>query len=341
MNPLHIVHVVCTDAFAGVERYVRTSAICLTKSGSRVTVVGGAEASMRSTLEVSGVDWMPGRTVPEALRSLRRVRHPDVINTHMTQADFAGVIAGTLRRVPVVSTRHFASTRGSSAWSRIVAAGIRRIVASQLAISEFVAENVEGSTTVVHTGVEDVETQTGEREAVVLVLQRLEAEKHTEVALRAWARVADHSGWRMLVAGEGSELDELRGLASALGITASVDFLGFQTDADALLRRASVLLAPTPREGLGLAVIEAMAHGLPVVACGAGGHLETVGGVDDAALFDPGDSAEAAAQLTRLMRDQAGRERYGAALRARQRTQFSLREQTEATIRILTSAAGR
>ncbi len=341
MSSLHIVHVVCTDAFAGVERYVRTSAVCLARAGCRVTVVGGAAESMRPLLVASGVRWMPGSTVPGALRSLSRARRPDVIVTHMTRADFVGVITGAFRRIPVVSTRHFASVRGSSALSRVVSARIRHRITAQIAISQFVAQNVEGSTTVVHTGVADVELAKREREPVVLVLQRLEAEKHTEWALRAWAQVTESAGWRLGIAGDGSDLDSLHGLAGALGIAGSVDFLGFQTDVDALLGRVSVLLAPTPREGLGLAVIEAMAHGVPVVACGAGGHLETAGEVDEAALFDPGDTAAAAGHLARLIRDRAERERYGDALRERQRTEFSLQAQTEATLRVLARAVER
>jgi len=334
---LHVVHVVCTEAFAGVERYVRTSALCLAEAGCRVTVVGGAAQPMRESFRDVGVDWLPGRGVGGALRSLARVKHADVLNTHMTKADFAGVVAGAIRRIPVVSTRHFASQRGSSALSRMVARGIHRRVAAQLAISAFVASNIEGESTVVPTGVAGVEESMDQREPVVLVLQRLEEEKQTALALRAWAQVPDHAGWRLEVAGEGSQRDALRGLASALGISDSIRFLGYQHDVDALLRRASLLLAPTPREGLGLAVIEAMAHGVPVVACGAGGHLETLGGVGGAALFAPGDAVAAATQLSRLMHDSAERERYGASLRRRQRTSFSLDAQTEATLRVLQS----
>lgn len=338
VSELHIVHVVCTDAFAGVERYVRNSAVNLREAGCRVTVVGGAESAMRAPLSASDLNWMPGRTVPEALRSLRRVDLPEVINTHMTQADLAGVMIGALRHIPVVSTRHFASSRGSHPISRLVSSGIQRRMTDQIAISRFVSQNIEGENTVVYTGVADAEPVNDSREPLVLVLQRLEAEKHTEVALRAWAQVEDRSGWRMAVAGEGSELEQLRILTRTLGIEDSVDFLGFQTDVDTLLRRASILLAPTPREGLGLAVIEAMAQGLPVVASGTGGHLESVGEVAGAALFGPGDDTGAARQVTRLIRDPAERERYGGALRQRQRSAFSTHGQTEATLRVFARA---
>jgi glycosyltransferase involved in cell wall biosynthesis len=337
---LRIVHIVCTDAFAGVERYVLSSALNLTREGCTVTVIGGSEAAMRGPLAEGGVDWFPGSTVREALRSLRAVARPDVINTHMTNADFAGVIAARRLKAPVLSTRHFASRRGSSLVLRIVSAWIARRISGQIAISHFVAANIEGSATVVHTGVESVQADTLERERIVLVAQRLEAEKHTEIALRAWAGFADRSGWRLQVAGDGAQLAELTALAKSLGITDSVEFLGFRTDVAALLARASIFVAPTPREGLGLSVIEAMSHGLPVVAAAGGGHLESVGAVSSPALFAPGDHTEAAAQLARLVHDPDERQRYGRALQARQRASFNVHDQTVATLAVLRSVAG-
>jgi glycosyltransferase involved in cell wall biosynthesis len=333
---LRIAHVVCTDAFAGVERYVLNSALCLADAGCEVTVVGGAESPIREKLADHGVSWLPGRTVSTAIRSLRSIHGLDVINSHMTAADLAGAI-GRRRGTAVVSTRHFASTRGSSATSRALSRFISRRVSAQIAISEFVAAAIEGSNTVVYTGVETVAQHEAPREPIVLVTQRLEAEKSTDVALVAWSRLAERGEWRLQIAGSGAQRTSLVGLAAELGISDSVDFLGFQTDVDALYRRASIFLAPTPREGLGLSVIEAMSHALPIVAAGGGGHLESVGAVDGAALFAAEDADGAARQIARLMGSVAERERYGLALQERQRAVFNLTSQTTGTLRVLAS----
>jgi glycosyltransferase involved in cell wall biosynthesis len=337
VTSLRLAHVVCTDAFAGVERYVLNSALCLAAAGCTVTVVGGAEKPMRELLAVHDIRWLPGRTVGEAIRSLRTLRGLDVINTHMTAADLAGVL-GRRQRVPVVSTRHFASTRGSTLISRWVARAIARRVAAQIAISEFVAQSVEGPNRVVYTGVQTVEASASVRESIVLVAQRLEAEKRTDVALRAWSLVEDRGDWRLQIAGAGAQLSQLVRLAAELGISHSVDFLGFQSDVAALYARASIFLAPTPREGLGLSVIEAMSHSVPVVAAGSGGHLESVGPVQGSALFAPDDAVDAAQQLERLLRSAEARGSYGAALRERQQAVFNLHDQTAGTLEVLTGA---
>lgn len=333
---LHVVHVVCSEAFAGVERYVLQSALALHEAGCRVTVVGGGAETMGTALRDAGVAWHPGATAAAAFRALRRIRDADIVDTHMTLADFAAVAANT---APVVSTRHFSAHRGGNALNRALASLAGRRVVAQIAISRFVASSIEGPSTVVHTGVADApDADDDAREPFVLVVQRLEAEKRTDIAVRAWAGARRPEGWRMKIVGEGAQKSELTDLAVELGVADSVDFVGFQSDVAQWMRRASVLVAPTPREGLGLAVLEAMANGLPVVAAAGGGHLETAGSVRHAALFTPDDAVEAARVLGDLLADPARRCEYGHALRSRQREAFGVQAQTTATLAVFEAA---
>jgi glycosyltransferase involved in cell wall biosynthesis len=335
---LHVVHVVCSEAFAGVERYVLQSALALQEAGCRVTVVGGGRDTMRSELARAGIDWHPGGTMRAAYRSLRLTRDADVFVTHMTMADVAGAAAAATRGIPVVSTRHFAAPRGGNPLNRALASRAGTRMSAQIAISKFVAEHIDGDSVVIHTGVPDVpEVDVAEREPFVLVLQRLEPEKHTDLAIRAWASAGPVEGWRMVVAGDGSEKARLVQLAAELGVADSVDFVGFQSDVSGWLRRASLLVAPTPREGLGLTVLEAMSYGLPVVASAGGGHLETVGSVTDAVLFPVDDAVAAGRLVAGLIGDPDRRIDYGRALRACQRQAFRVAEQTAGTHAVLDS----
>ncbi len=140
---------------------------------------------------------------------------------------------------------------------------------------------------------------------VVLVLQRLEREKDTLTALKAWkaSRLADQ-GWSLRVVGAGSErsLLEAWNAAEALPKTEFADWTPRVADEFA---GAGLLFAPALAEPLGLAVLEAMAAGVPVVASAAGGHLETVGLVSGAPTFPAGDVEAAAAALRSLVPDSA------------------------------------
>ena len=158
-------------------------------------------------------------------------------------------------------------------------------------MSQYVADHVDGASTVVLSGVrpEPDRVAAVDRLPVVLVAQRLEREKHTDVAVRAFAAsgLAD-AGWRLTIAGDGALRGELEELAASLRLGDAVEFLGHRRDVWDLMRAAGVLLAPRTDEAFGLSVVEAMARGLPVVAAGSGAHLETVGSVPGAALFDAG-----------------------------------------------------
>ncbi len=155
------------------------------------------------------------------------------------------------------------------------------------------------------------------------MLQRLEPEKMPDVGLRAWSLsgLGDH-GWRLVIAGSGSVGFDLTTLAEVLGLSESVELAGHVRDTDALLAGASIFLATAPEEPFGLSVVEAMAHGVPIVAAAGGGHLETVG--DVGALFPPGDATAAAALLRELAGSAERRRTMGRALRARQQERFSL-----------------
>lgn len=291
---------------------------------------------MRTAAERYGA-WLPGNTVAQAIASLRSLQHPDLLNTHMSQADLAGCVArGLSPRLRQVSTRHFAARRGRRAATHAAFRVLARGISAQIAISEFVAANVDGHCQVVRSGVATIDdVGEGERQSTVLVAQRLEPEKDTMTAVRAWAlSSARDRGWRLRIAGAGSERERLEGEVRALGLRESVEFLGFRDDVAALLVHSGAVFAPTPREGLGILVLEAMAAGTPVVAAAAGGHVETVGCVTPELLFAPGDAAGAARVLDALTTDAAARRTAGAALRDAQRRSFTIGAQVEGTIAV-------
>ncbi len=318
---LSVVHVVCSDRFAGTERHVATLADAQREAGHRVHVVGGDDALAALA---RGVEHVAAATVLDAVAALRRLPDADVLHAHMSDAEAALALDPGHRDAVRVATRHFARRRGSGPVRRVATAMAARRLDGQIAVSRYVADHVEGDATVIHPGVRPVPAGAGERSPVVLVVQRLEAEKATDVALTAFARSGLGPQWRMQVAGSGAQEDALRRLAAGLGIEHRVDFLGSRGDVPDLMAGASVLLAPCPVEGLGLAVVEAMASGLPVVASAAGGHLESAGSVDPSWLFAPGDPDAAAGLLRRVAADPEGLRAYGAALRERQSTHFSV-----------------
>lgn len=326
---LHIVHAVRSDRFAGVEQLIRRLAIAQARAGNQVSVIGGAPDAMFDSLDRAGVSFTPASSTLDVIRALLTIdRSVDVVNTHMTAADGAATLVfGSKRHRPAwVSTRHFAQKR---ARLRPLGRLIEAHVDAEIAISRTVATTIGVTSTVVYPGVDPVAPPPSAlRDRVVLMAQRLQPEKHTEIGLDAFACSGLASnGWTLAIAGDGPDMHSLVGRTRELGIEGSVAFLGFRDDIPALMAKSSMLLASCPFEHLGLTVLEAMAASLPPVAADAAGHTELLSGLDPRALFPPQDVPRASESLRALASNPTAREALAESARSRQVAQFSLSTQ--------------
>ena len=140
----------------------------------------------------------------------------------------------------------------------------------------------------------------------VLFVGRLSPEKNIDTLVEA---VGDLN---LVVAGDGP----LRDLVpQALGAVP-------HEEVERLLERASVVVAPSDREGFGVAAAEAMAFGRPVVAAAGGALLELVADEETGLFVPPRDAPALREAVLRLLGDPELRERLGRAARARARERF-------------------
>ncbi len=159
----------------------------------------------------------------------------------------------------------------------------------------------------------------------ILFLGRVHPDKGVGELLDACARLAPrHPHLRLVLAGEG-DLNWVRACAGALGIAGQVDLPGW-LDPDARtaeLARASLFCLPSWAEGVPMALLEAMAAGLPVVASGVGGMLDVVRDGIDGVLAPPRDAAALAMAIDRVLRDPAWAARLAHGARARIEQDYS------------------
>ncbi len=324
-SPLRVTHVLTNGEFAGTERYVVEVSGVLIRRGHEVAVVGGQPGAMTRLLHPD-VSWRPGADAPAAVQALIRGGRRDITHSHTAKSDFVATMAAPAVGGARVSTRHITATRGYTRKAQRLARLVRRALSCELAVSRWTSDLLEAPADVVLlNGVRSQPDVTTPREQTVLLAQRLAPEKDTATAIRAWARSGlGDTGWRLVVAGAGNEQPELELLSHDLGVAGSVEFAGWLRDPTEHYRASGIFLAPAPTEPCGLSILEAMSHGLPVVAAASGGHLETVGSLPAAALFPPGDDEAAAAHLVRLAADHELREEYGVALRELQRSNFDI-----------------
>ncbi len=146
------------------------------------------------------------------------------------------------------------------------------------------------------------------REPLVVYVGRLKRYKQVDIVLRAFAKV--HSRVpraRMVLLGKGDDRERLEAIAGKIGIGEFVDFRGFVSEEEKIdwMRRARVVVYPSPKEGWGISTTEAAACGTPVVASDSAGLRDAVRNGVTGFLVPHADVDAWAKPIQRLLEDDA------------------------------------
>jgi glycosyltransferase involved in cell wall biosynthesis len=184
-----------------------------------------------------------------------------------------------------------------------------------IATSRAIADDAGIRALVVHPGVDlvPVPASSGNRAAIGTV-GRLEPVKRLDRLISAAAKLRPRfPSLRVLIAGDGASRPDLERLARDLSLGDAVEFAGWRDDVANFHRELGVFCVPSEHEGFGLAALEAMASGLPVVASRVGGLPELVEDGRTGFLVPAGDVDALADRIGRLLDDGELRARMGAA----------------------------
>jgi glycosyltransferase involved in cell wall biosynthesis len=172
---------------------------------------------------------------------------------------------------------------------------------------------------------------------VALFFGGLKPRKNLPLLLDAWREVAAaRADARLLIAGGGPLLEDLRRRARRLGIEGCVVFTGYVPEAEKVehFNLADVFVFPSALEGFGLTVAEAMSSGVPVVASDRGSIPELVADGETGFVCDPGQPRRFVERLVPLLGDRALREKLGRAGRDRVERLFRWERCVEDTRRV-------
>ena len=123
-------------------------------------------------------------------------------------------------------------------------------------------------------------------DTVMLSVGELNKNKNHEIVLRAMAQLG-RADLHYVIAGRGILKEHLEQLAKELGICSQLHLLGFRTDVKELFKMADFFAHPSFREGLSVAVMEAMANGLPVICTEIRGNTDLIEDNKGGYLFKP------------------------------------------------------
>lgn len=225
-------------------------------------------------------------------------------------------LAGKDAGLPVIRTEHLPyllTDPNQEADFRTAVAGIdRMIVVSEASRRSFGVDRIDAAKlAVVRNGIFPVEPTRTRAEVIgrlglpagklLLTVARFSAQKdHTTLITAMPQVVAAHPDAVLLLVGTGEMQASARALVDELGLGAHVRFLGRREDIADLMGAADLFVLPSRFEGLPLAVLEAMAAGLPVVATRIGGTMEALG-EDHPHLVEPGDAEGMAREIIALL----------------------------------------
>jgi len=337
----------------GAETYVRRLAPRLLRAGWDVRVIalaGGGELleELRSE-NVPVVELGLNRRAGFAaafsrLLNLWRASRPDLVHTHLYHAGLVGRLAARWLNIgPVVVHQHgaeFARTRLRTILDASTLGWVSRYVVSCQAVADVLMAR-EGippaQISVIYNGLDVRNFKRASRarhpdswpvpagSLSVGCVGRLSPEKGQSTLIQAASLLIDQGrDFHVVFVGEGSQLLELLEQCNRLGLEDNIHFVGHQQGAAGWLVHFDIFALPSAWEGISLALLEAMAAGLPVVATAVGGTPEVVLDGQTGLLVPPGDPQATAAALERLLSDPALRQEMGAAGRARVSASFAI-----------------
>lgn len=364
MGPLRIAYVLPNLEAGGTERHVLHLAQRVDPARftlSLVTVAGGGalhEAfAGRIPVTVLG-DPSRGRrfrkgyleqlvTLRFLTRHLRAIA-PDVLHAYLPAANILGPVAARLAGVrrTIVSKRALSNYKTYYPMLRRVEPVGNLLADIILVNSDAVRRDVErterhweGKVRKIYNGVAPIEPWAHDEVMAFRRRERIPADAlvalcvsnfypykgHEELVEAAVRVVPTFPNIVFLLVGRDSgTMEEIRTRFRARGIEGSVRFLGGRADVPDLLRASDLFVHPSREEGFSNAILEAMAAGLPVVACDVGGNPEAVSDGETGRMAPSRDAAAFASAMAELLADPEKRKAMGEAGRRRAIERFSL-----------------
>jgi len=256
------------------------------------------------------------RFIPATLRLAGIMRHEKarIVHCFMFRASLMGRLAACL--CPGASVIAAVRVKEQEGWKYLLERVTRALVDRYTAVSEEVRRGMierahvdPGRIITIHNGIDcagvamraDGCAQVPVR---IALIGRLHPQKGHIDMLEALKHIIDVGRQvHLCLAGEGPDETLLRQRARELGIASAVTFAGVVDDTLAFMAGIDIVVLPSLWEGMPNVLLEAMAAGLPIVASRLGGIEELVRHEESALLCEPGNPAELAAALVRLVDD--------------------------------------
>ena len=301
-----------------------------------------------------------------ALRQLAIEEEIDVFHGHDYKANFYGYLALRNLPLPLVATNHGYDRQGLRlAFYHFLDSRLLRRMDAIIAVAESVAEAMarrgipRDRVTIIRNGLDpqafvslslspqrrrqlraDLGVPDGRR--IIGTVGRLEPQKGYDLLLAVFARLlADAPDLHLVIVGDGSLRDVLAAQARELGVTDHVTFAGVRPDVTSILRVFSVFVSSSRSEGMPMAVLEAAALEVPIVATAVGDVPYLIEDGVTGKLVPPGEVSALACAMGEMLAAPVKAVALGRAARDRVESRFLAQQTANRIVDVYRRALGR
>jgi glycosyltransferase involved in cell wall biosynthesis len=357
---IKVLHVLSDTNIGGAGRYLFN--LLSLRDNKRFEVVvacpggGELEKQLKSKgIKVFTLDGGENSAKFGHIKKLRQIISREKVDIVHTHASFAGRIAAKLAGCKVVMTRHGLGSGGNGVIKRIVTRLISRAFTDRIiAISRAVKISLMDSgvpadmINIIHNGIDlsnfDGIKGTLRKELgidpdipIVGIVARLVPEKGYEYAINAFYHVLKvFPSARLIIIGDGPLEESLKNMCVKLGIKEHVVFTGYRKEVENLDADFDVFVLPSISEGLGLALLEAMALGKPAVATATGGIPEVIKHRVNGFLVPPGNDNYLAESIIEVLSDKELAKAIGLEAKKTVNEKFSSKTMSQKTEKVYT-----
>jgi glycosyltransferase involved in cell wall biosynthesis len=364
---MKILHINTERTWRGGEQQTLNLLVGLNERRITCHLVCQPDSPMAQKAREAGLSVFPifmhGEADPRAcyrIRNLIKTFHYDILHSHTSHAHTLAFLASIGYRVCRLVTRRVDFSIFRHSFLRLSGIKYRYMADYYIAISRkikdvMVADGVAAERIfVVHSGVDlkrfagvsgehlTTEFNLTPGEKVVINVAHLAGHKGQQFLVRAIPRVVEKfPRVRFFIVGKGELLAELQALAASLGITRELVFTGFRSDVGAFYKIADLFVMSSVQEGLGTAVLDALAEGKAVVATDCGGIPEIIHDGETGRLVEPANPEALAQGIIDVLRHPESASQMADRGRALVQNQFSIETMAEnnlAVYRMLLSA---
>jgi len=351
-----ILHLICSNGLYGAENVLLNLGRSLKKEGHRSYVVCLKDLS-RAEPEIyleSQKQELPGKVVncrrrfdlkvPGELKNFINQEKIDLIHSHGYKSNFYGLMTAKMSKVPILATVH--GWTGETDKLRLyenLDKWVVKMMDHLIAVSPMICNELRSlglntaRVTFIPNGIDverfdpkkvnaDVRKEFGIEDSFVIgSVGRISNEKGHIYLIKAFEKIQSKiPGARLMIIGDGPLLGELKEYARKHLIANKVIFTGIREDLPSLYRAMDVFVLPSLKEGIPMALLEAMAMEIPVIATDVGGIPYVVSPDQDGILIPPVDPDILAEKISSFLQDEPLRFEIGKKARSKIIERFSL-----------------